>query len=1006
VIFEQVVFFAGPYGDQELTRLDADGTLDATFGVNGVDSLGVGGPAYPFAPSGPFRGVNLERPSLAIQPDGKILLEGASVDPAHAGGGTSGFAGSGLGIALARFNADGTLDATFSPGSAYPAVATTPLSIVTAASGYALPGTVAVGLDGSIVAAATTVQGPAASLEIRLAAARYSASTTVPAGGPAGVLDPNFGNGAGYVTDLGLSFTNSTASATPAGGGALIASTAQDQGGHDVIELTRIGPDGKSLGTILPSADVGDSPSALIILPNGKILVGGSNATSGPFVLRLNADFTGDASFNGNSRVDLSRALGTGSASTDIFGGMALQADGKVVALIADGTTSTSLLVARFNPDGTLDPTFNATQTIQDGYDQPRALTELPDGNLLVAGNRLLTEYKADGSLFSVTPPPITPFQISAAPTSGGFYPQLGAIAVQPNADIVAAGAAVDGSGQVDLDVTRLNAFGAPDPSFNGNRTRLIRIAGGINLFDTKFGVQVLPNGQILVAGTVNQVPATGRITANGFTSANDAATAVVLLNADGTLDTSFGNDSPGVSLIGQDPADPTVAGSFLYSGLALRGDCDFVVEGQVNGGVALALLKPDGSVDTTFGTSGTGLATLASNGTGGFSLSPGAFAIQGDGRIIVGGNHGGMFAAARFTAGGKPDPTFGKSTTVVGLATYPIRANIYSPVLTLTPVAGDQAYLIGNSLATSKNGDVISLTIAKINLAPTTTPTPTPTPTPAVLQPPADFDGSGRSNLAIYYATGGEFLYQPTSGGPVVAVPFGVAGAGQSIPGAGRLHRRRPRRDRRLPAVAGHLRHPAGLRPRRRRPLRHPRRRPPRDRCLRPELRLVRLPAGRRGCRRDPGLRHGRPRDEPAGGGAGRGDLGRGAGAGRLEVVGPGVGGERGGVEVANGPGRPGGLLDDGPPVGPVGHRPGRERPVRPAHLNRNRPPHRTLVYLRPPDLLDFHLPGVRFAAILAGTAGSCQCSQTCPVGPRTQRLARPLGASPCGPLCCFSSA
>ncbi len=61
-----------------------------------------------------------------------------------------------------------------------------------------------------------------------------------------------------------------------------------------------------------------------------------------------------------------------------------------------------------------------------------------------------------------------------------------------------------------------------------------------------------------------------------------------------------------------------------------------------------------------------------------------------------------------------------------------------------------------------------------------------TSTPTPAVLQPPADYDGSGRTNLAIYFAAGGEFLYQPSSGGPAVAVPFGIGGAGQTLPAPG----------------------------------------------------------------------------------------------------------------------------------------------------------------------------------------------------------------------------
>ena len=88
----------------------------------------------------------------------------------------------------------------------------------------------------------------------------------------------------------------------------------------------------------------------------------------------------------------------------------------------------------------------------------------------------------------------------------------------------------------------------------------------------------------------------------------------------------------------------------------------------------------------------------------------------------------------------------------------------------------------------------------------------------------PGDYDGSGRTELAVYFPALGVFAYRPAGGGPDVIVAFG-AGRRRDDPGAGRLRRLGPHRDRRL----------------------------------RPELRRLRLPAGRRRPRRDRRLRLGR---------------------------------------------------------------------------------------------------------------------------------------------------
>ena len=77
--------------DIALARFNSDGTLDATFGNGGKATLDIGG-SHDFA-SG-----------LIQQADGKLVIAGGTIS------------GSQYRFVFARFNADGTLDATFGTG--------------------------------------------------------------------------------------------------------------------------------------------------------------------------------------------------------------------------------------------------------------------------------------------------------------------------------------------------------------------------------------------------------------------------------------------------------------------------------------------------------------------------------------------------------------------------------------------------------------------------------------------------------------------------------------------------------------------------------------------------------------------------------------------------------------------------------------------------------------------------------------------------------------------------
>jgi uncharacterized delta-60 repeat protein len=84
-----VLTSAGASGDFALARYNADGALDSTFGTGGKVSTDFGGSDSASA--------------VAMQPDGKIIAAGSTATPALQ---TAQFA-------LARYDAGGTLDATF-----------------------------------------------------------------------------------------------------------------------------------------------------------------------------------------------------------------------------------------------------------------------------------------------------------------------------------------------------------------------------------------------------------------------------------------------------------------------------------------------------------------------------------------------------------------------------------------------------------------------------------------------------------------------------------------------------------------------------------------------------------------------------------------------------------------------------------------------------------------------------------------------------------------------------
>ena len=229
--------------------------------------------------------------------------------------------------------------------------------------------------------------------------------------------------------------------------------------------------------------------TAIIVLPNGKLLLGGfSGPEGGNFqAARMNPTGALDTSF------------GTGGKATVDFGGddfclaLARQSNGRI--LLAGRSTTEGAVIARLRPNGALDPDFAGDGKLTlPGGGTLNAVMVQPDGKIVVAGNvgglqkMTVTRLNPNGS-------PDTTFagDGTAEIDIGPMIDQAGDALLQADGKVVVAGS-VQGGG---IGVARLNPNGAPDTTFGA--------AGKANVaFDTAafgFAVARQSNGRIIVAG-------------------------------------------------------------------------------------------------------------------------------------------------------------------------------------------------------------------------------------------------------------------------------------------------------------------------------------------------------------------------------------------------------------------------------------------------------------------------------------------------------------------------
>ena len=391
------------------------GDLDRSFGTRGIAAI------------------DFNARTVAVQGKDKLIAAGTAFD------GTTNVGT----FTLARFTRDGALDPTFGTGG----------TVSTGFTGYqtALLGALAVQADGKLVAAGT-VRSSSTGPFGDVALARFK---------PDGTLDPTFGTGGTVTASFAGGPDDAQALVVQADGKLVIAGFANQDLNID-FGLARFNPDGTldptfgTGGTVITDFrgdPLGDRVSSLAVQADGKLVAAGTigfrDKSVTEFALaRYTADGTLDPTFGTDGKVITAFHNPSGTSFDNVLHALVLQPDGK---LVAAGTSRTvpyrlDFALARYNPDGTLDPTFGTGGEVTTdfgfdlGDDQAFALALQPDGKLVATGRAVpengagigLVRYNSDGTLdrsFGAAG------KVTTAVASSGQ-----ALAIQPNGRLVVAG--------------------------------------------------------------------------------------------------------------------------------------------------------------------------------------------------------------------------------------------------------------------------------------------------------------------------------------------------------------------------------------------------------------------------------------------------------------------------------------------------------------------------------------------------------------------------------------
>ncbi len=322
--------FGSPFGDTfdfAVARYNPNGSLDTTFSGDGKQTASFGDSDVPTG--------------VVVQGDGKIVAVGNTCN---------GNPDTTCDFALARFNANGSLDTSFSGDGKQ----TADLGDIDIAYATTVQG------DGKIVVVGNVSQLPSGATDFALA--RFDSN---------GSLDTSFSGDGKQTTDFGSFNDQAHGVAIQADGKIVVAG--QSLSGSDDFALARYTPNG-TLDTSFSGdgkqlTDFGGFAAAnAVALQGGKIVLAGTGSLGGTggndFALaRYKPNGSLDTTFSGDGKQT------TDFGSGDAANAVALQADGKIVAA-GRGAGEGDFALARYRANGSLDTTFSADgqQTTNFGF--------------------------------------------------------------------------------------------------------------------------------------------------------------------------------------------------------------------------------------------------------------------------------------------------------------------------------------------------------------------------------------------------------------------------------------------------------------------------------------------------------------------------------------------------------------------------------------------------------------------------------------------------------------
>lgn len=584
-----------------LAKYNTDGSLDTTFG--GGDGIAQ------FADGSAFNAQ-----SIVVQPNGKILVLAAATS-------------------LVRFNADGTTDTTFGVnGKVTPTIA-----------GYSSVSFGAMVLQGTKFMLAGSVYNGTSRL---LAVTRLTAD---------GALDASFAaDGTAIAPGAAGSYSSGSSLA-------LFSTTADDN--RVVVAGSFATALNQSFRIAAWSFDSTTGAVDTAFGTGGRVVLGDPGSSAQEVAIGFN-NFVASrivlATNDGHNNVQAVRLLLTGALDTTFDGdGLAVgyslggyaddanavlvQSDNKVVIA---GQLDSFAAVFRFNANGTPDTGFEGKgAAVQDFGDFPSHLSAvLPqaDGKTIVAGDYALIRLNADGS-------PDTSFGSRGDGKAFHHAFRIRAAGLLPDGRIVVAG--IFNSSAIGL--ARYSASGVMDAIFGQNG--IATATPTTNDVSSIAGLIIQPNGTIIVGSTA-------------YTGSKDEFALVRFLAA-GIWDANFG--AAGVAAY--NGAGEGFLPNLACGGIARQPDGKLLATGynynSAGGGYTVSFrtvrFNADGTLDNTFG-------------AGGVASTPDslpdslAIVVQPDGKIVIGGgarnNGADALALLRYTSNGTLDPTFdgdGKVYTV-----------------------------------------------------------------------------------------------------------------------------------------------------------------------------------------------------------------------------------------------------------------------------------------------------------------------------------------------------